>query len=469
MRRASLLIGLCCAWMVGSSQSFAQPAAAVFVPVSDELMATVWSGELQQALRAVNGALALSPGDLELSVLVVDLHLSMGQPGLALSFARREVQRDEQNADGYVLLGRAHVTVDKALAAYEQALTLNPQHARAHLGQGALLRAKGRSVQAHAAFERAATLQPGLGEAWSGWVLSLLDEGQPQQAIAVLRQGLSAAPGASELSLMLSVLEPAEGVALLERAIKRQPRDPRLFAALADLKLQAGQAWEAQGMARKALALAPQRKDAALTLMFANEMVASRLDLRGYQDLLKLRGLDEKSQEQARKLSQDLAKRYPSCSLVWLERARVQSGNPEMAISALKKALDLDADNIEIRAALGAALAPNHPGEAIEHLQRAFRVRSRDTSLGLKLAGAYAKSGRLESSLDLLVDLIASEPTAGALVMLAAVARELDRVEFAIALIEDVALKTGQADLLALAKRLRSGSTTPGGAGGRSQ
>jgi tetratricopeptide (TPR) repeat protein len=467
IRRAALLVGLACALLLNASQSAAQTAAGVFVPISDDLLAAVWSGDLAQALREVNGALALSPGDLELGVLVIDLHLSMGQPSLALSFAQAEVQRNEQSADAYVLVGRAHIAPNQALASYEQALSLNPQHARAHLGRGSMLRVKSRHEEARASFERAATLQSGLEEAWSGWVLSLLDQGQAEEAKNVLRKGLEAAPGASDLSLMLSVLEPAEGVLVLQGAIQRQPRDPRLYTALAELQLQAGKAWEAQGLARKALKLSPQRKDAALSLMFADQMVASKLDLQGYRDLLKLRSLDG-SQEQARKLSAELVERYPGCSLVWMERARVDSEKPAMAIAALKQALELDGDNIEIRAALGAALAPNHPREAIDHLERAYRVRPQDTSLALKLAGAYAKAGRLEQSLESLVDLIAIEPSPAALVMLAAVARELGRIEFAIALIEDVALRTRQPDLLALAKRLRS-APKAGGGGGRSQ
>ncbi|MEW9922498.1 winged helix-turn-helix domain-containing protein [Marimonas sp. MJW-29] len=92
----------------------------------------------------------------------------------ALAAARRAVQLDPRDAFSYVALGRSHLAraeFDAAIAAYDEAIARNPNHAYGHFGRGYSLCLSGRPAEAIGHFERVLALSPRDPQGWSVCVM----------------------------------------------------------------------------------------------------------------------------------------------------------------------------------------------------------------------------------------------------------------------------------------------------------
>jgi Flp pilus assembly protein TadD len=95
---------------------------------------------------------------------------------------------------------------------------------------------------------------------------------------------------------------------------------------------------------------------------------------------------------------------------LWLGRIRAMEGNQAEGIAYVRKALELDPDNIKVRSHLASLVAQADPAEAASHLEILSKQSPEDTQLTFKLATAYRGIGRLEEAERLLEQMLAVNP-----------------------------------------------------------
>lgn len=116
--------------------------------------------ELDPELASAHSRLAYA---IVLSMVYFDAPVDRDRMDAALASAERAVQLDDQDANGYFVLGRVRLgrcEYDHAIGALEQALELNPCSAVTHCGLGDSLAYEGRLDQAIEQFEQAVRLSP---------------------------------------------------------------------------------------------------------------------------------------------------------------------------------------------------------------------------------------------------------------------------------------------------------------------
>jgi tetratricopeptide (TPR) repeat protein len=471
------------------------PGLAWAVPASEELML---ANRLAEALPAARREAAAAPSDVAAQERYYDLLLTLGLPHVAVADARKRVEAAPADADAHYLLGRAVPGADQARREYEAALRLDPDHARAQMGMGAVYRSTGQLGDAEDAYRRALQLDPTLNEAWSGLVYVLLSGGRGQEALDTARRCIVALPDASEGYLTIAVLAPNEAESILATAAKRIPHDPRVHARLAEVRLAKGNGKGAKQAADAALLVDPGHADALLARVFAESMVAGALDADGYVGLVDARGLEQRDPAGAITAYDALVKRYPKSALPLVARARVkaQKGDTAGARKDLEAALALEPANVEAQGALGLLLqAQGEAAAARPHLVAAAKARPTDASLAVAAGQAEAASGQVEAAktrlaaaaekwpYDVRVALAkaqvqsASGDTEGAyftlrefakrvpdgrvVLALVAAAKDTGRYGEAARILDDIAAQTGEPAWSDLADKVRAGTSAP--------
>ncbi|QGX97484.1 tetratricopeptide repeat protein [Roseovarius faecimaris] len=152
----------------------------------------------------------------------------------ALAAARRAVQLDPRDAFAYVALGRSHLAraeFDASIAAYDEAIARNPNHAYGHFGRGYSLCLSGRPTEAIDHFERVLELSPRDPQGWSVCVMlcfSCLLTNRTHDALGWARkaQQMPNAPHwalAAEAAALKSLGRKAEAEKSLRRALIARP------------------------------------------------------------------------------------------------------------------------------------------------------------------------------------------------------------------------------------------------------
>lgn len=218
----------------------------------------------EDALPALERALALLPGDAELAANLGALLASRGR-------------------------------WPEARASYERALSLQPRLAGAHNNLGNALLALGEPAQALAAFETALALQPGLAAALGNRARALLALERHEDAAQAFETAIAARPADAGLRAHAATAWVAAGqtgvaVTKLREAVALAPADAAHRFVLGSLLLEAGDAagaadaWEAvlaldAGHAEAACNLAqlrPERGEAVLTAALATGLAGER-------------------------------------------------------------------------------------------------------------------------------------------------------------------------------------------------
>jgi protein O-GlcNAc transferase len=194
----------------------------------------------EDALPALERALALLPGDAELAANL-----------------------------GALLAGRGRWP--EARAAYERALRLQPRLAGAHNNLGNALLALGEPAQALAAFETALALQPGLVASLGNRGRALLALGRHADAARAFEQAGAARPADAGLRADAATAWAAAGqigaaVAQLREAVALAPAQANHRFALGNLLLEAGDASAAADAWEELLALDAGHAEAACNL-----------------------------------------------------------------------------------------------------------------------------------------------------------------------------------------------------------
>lgn len=360
----------------------------------------LWQGKVDAALQVATEAADARPHDLEAQELLIDLLLATAMPARAERRARERLKQHPTDPNAHYLLGRAVTQASDARAAYENALRLEPEHARSHMGVAAVHLAEGRLEAARDGYQRAVSLDPGLSEAWLGLVRARVALDDPAGALDAARRGVQAVPSEGGLYLALSLLEPERAREVLERGARAAPHHAEIHEALAGVLLAQGEAKQAATAARKALDQDPRRAEAARHLLFAAALEEGRLDHEGYRRLVGARAVQDQDPTQAAATFDALVARYPDTALTWLARAQLRQGtDPTAALDDLARAVQVEPTNIEAQAAYGLLLlGAGKAAEAREPLRASVAARPWDASLGLALGRAHLQHGDPEAA-----------------------------------------------------------------------
>ncbi len=454
--------------------------------------ALMLAGRVQEALDAARVEAQAAPGDLDAQERYIDLLLTRRMAPLADSTYRERVASAPTDPNAHYLLGRAVTTAEEAQSEYEKALRYDPDHARSHMGMGAVHRALGALDASEAAYRRALSLDPSLSEAWAGLGVALVMQGKPEDALTLARQATSAVGDTSDPYIAIALLAPGEAEAVLAEGAARVPKDPRIPVTLAEVRLSKGDGPGAAAAAAAALKLAPGDIDALMLSMYAAEITSGALDAAGYRDLVASRQRSMEDPGGSLPGFDQLVSRYPKSALVVMGRAqpRAMTGNTGGAKADLETASRLDPTNLEVRASLGLLLAANGDAAgAVDHLRVAVDARPDDLSLVMALGRAEAATGATEvarerlsaamaanpSNVDVLLayvgvlaaaresevayrvlsDAVARGGDSRVVLALAAAARDVGKFEEAAGLVEELARRTGEMRLLSIADQLR--------------
>jgi tetratricopeptide (TPR) repeat protein len=207
----------------------------------DNLLAV---GKTEDARAEAQSLLAKQPTNRDALTTLAKLALFDGELDAAESFIARA---EKQGPTAGTSLLRANLAgqrglLDTALAAYQQALALEPARAEAHFGRGLLLFKQGKVAPALEALQKAAQLDAGnvvfryrLGQVQ-------LEAGRSEEGLVSLRQALTLQPRflPAYLSLSHVLVEREDRVGarrVLDQGLKALPNHPRLLAALTAVSL----------------------------------------------------------------------------------------------------------------------------------------------------------------------------------------------------------------------------------------
>ena len=90
----------------------------------------VATAQYAEALQAYSGALKAAPETGGLYLETAEAALKAGEANIAISYAQRATELEPTNASSYVVLGEAHIAVERleaAIASYREALRLRPE------------------------------------------------------------------------------------------------------------------------------------------------------------------------------------------------------------------------------------------------------------------------------------------------------------------------------------------------------
>lgn len=290
-------------------------------------------GRWSAALAALKQAVALAPDDAGLRWQLGRLYLDLGVPDAAESHLRRAMDLGISASSVLPLVAKALVQMGK----YDEVV--------------ALARPESLSADAHAllAAEDA---------------LAHLLSGRPQEASESVAVAVAAAGGKLERVILVKArLQIAQdqrelAVATVRGALASFPNDPELWALLADLERDAGNAAAADAAYSRAIELSKGG--------LALHVLRGRLRL----DTGNLPGAEEDAAA--------VERLGPGTFQAYLLRGRLalQQGKGDAAVAALQSAMRLDRFSFEALFYAGlAAQANGRPGEAQDLLQRAVADR----------------------------------------------------------------------------------------------
>ncbi len=339
--------------------------------------------------------------------LIIDILMNLGLGHQAearyVDYARA---RGEQ-AWAWTLAGRAHTTAAGARTAYERALRSDPGYARAQAGLGDVDRAEGHLAEAEKRYRAALTQDPTLASAYAALGGLMLGQDRNKEALALIRQAMVAAPGDPEAYLAAAELDRAGALTTLQKATRNVPDDPRLFAALGEYHLAAGDHPAATRAFRTALDLDPHQPDLVVAVVLLEEIAAGTLEAEARPALQRARALLTDAPLAAIDEVNSLARHYPDSFLVHLSRGHILAETRDLqnAEISLRRALAIRPGDPEAQATLGLLLlSRGQAAEAWPLLDAARRARPRDVSVAISAGMARAQvEGPQAAATDLAV------------------------------------------------------------------
>ncbi|MEG4214454.1 tetratricopeptide repeat protein [Microcoleus sp. Pol14C6] len=190
---------------------------------------------------------------------------------------RQAIKVDPQFAWAYNLLGNAlsdKWKLNEAIAAYRQAVQIDPNDTKAYKSLGHLLFFfQGKPDEAIAAYRQAIQINPNDAEAYSrlGWALQ--QQGRLDEAIAAYRQAIQIDPNDPEDYYYLGAIFQKQGkleeaIATSQKAIQFHPKNDSAYNSLGVFLNDQGKPDEAIATYQKAIQLNPKNTQAHINLIF---------------------------------------------------------------------------------------------------------------------------------------------------------------------------------------------------------
>jgi tetratricopeptide (TPR) repeat protein len=230
-------------------------------------------GKIDDSIAAYRKSVAAKPDVFE-SNLNLGLQLAKsGQPD-AEQFLRASTQLKPTS---HVAEGKARAWIslaqvlekskpDEALAAYQQAATLQPKDIEAHLGAGLLFEKQNKFADAEQEYKAAQEIDPSLADAATGLANIYMKAHRLPEAAAALRKVAAAHPEDASAHVQLGRVLAADGknddgIAELQTAAKMAPTDASIQRELADLYAESGKNDQAVVAYRGLIAAHPDDAD----------------------------------------------------------------------------------------------------------------------------------------------------------------------------------------------------------------
>ena len=300
----------------------------------------------------------------------------------------------ERNPDSYmghnnlgaIFLGQGKV--DDAVASFERALVIRPNHGNAHGNLANALRMKGRTEEAILHFRKAVEIEPQEGKAHSDLGYGLLQIGRVDEAIAEAQKAVELQPNAAEAHGVLGQALSAggrvdEALAHFKIVLAMLPRSIDAHYALAVALFQCGRIDQALPYFQTVADLQPENIEAQNNLGWAQLQVGRTDDaIARFQMVLKLQ--------------QSFVMARGNLAIAYLRK-----GQAREAIVHYQAFLKVQPDAVPVLTDLAWLLATSsdalirNGAQAVELAQRANKLSNGQEALVLRaLAAAYAESGK---------------------------------------------------------------------------
>jgi len=341
------------------------------------------------------------PGDLEARLAEARSAAECGDRVQAERLYQELVDEGITDVRAYCNLGVLALLekhADTALGWLEQAVALDPDHARSHLNLGMALQLKMRTAEAMKVLKRAVVLDPALDEAWNNLGFVLAEDGQAEEAMTAYRQALALNPASVKAAQNLSVLlanhgNPQAGERLLREVPGEAGRDPGVLFHLGEMLRLQGRLDEAKVAYGDCLAEAPE--DADLRMGVGVALLGAGQADEAFTIVLPV-----------------LAMRPDDTNtLVALAVCLQKMGEVSQAIELFRRAISIDPTNVPAHTMLGACYSGQGlHGEAIRLFRAGIELEPNDLGLRVNLASSLRSQGFFEASMAELNGLLADHP-----------------------------------------------------------
>lgn len=342
--------------------------------------------------------------DLETRMTAARAAAEAGDLVLAESLYRELVEAGVNDVRPYCNLGVLALLEKRAAAALgwlEQAVVVDPHHARSHLNLGMALQLEKRTTEAITVLQRAVSLDPQLADAWNNLGFVLAEDDQPESAMAAYQRALDLQPGYAVAAQNLSVLLANHGNAQEGEHLLRQL--PRTIAQESGVLFHLGEMLRLQGKLEEAHAaygecLERDPEDAELRLGVGLALLGAGQADHALTVLLPLLAM-----------SPDYAPGLVAVGWCLQEMEEVTQ-----AIDLYHRAIALDPLNIRARNLLGICYSSQGMhGEAIRQFRAALEKEPKDSEIRSNMADSLRSQGFLDASIAEVNRLLVDDPDYG--------------------------------------------------------
>jgi putative PEP-CTERM system TPR-repeat lipoprotein len=359
----------------------ANPPASVYAM---KAQAHLQSGELAEAEAAFAQAAKLNPDDARSRTAVAVSKVLRGDDSGGLAELRHLAAAEDSTVADLPLIGalvrkKDYAGALKAIDALEKKQPDKPVAANL---RARVLMMQGDKAGATQAYQRALQIQPSFFPAAAALAQLAINDKRPDDAKAVLDGVLKADPANVQALIASAALRARAGapreeiVGMFNRAIQQTPADPAPRLALINYQL--------------------SNKDVKAALDAARQAVAALPDNPAVLDALGRAQAASGDTNQAITSFGKLAQMVPTSPAPHLRIADVQwaAKKPDAAIQALKRALSVQADNVQAqRSLVDAYLATDKPADALA-VARQIRQQRPKQEIGYLVEGGVESSQR---------------------------------------------------------------------------
>ena len=315
---------------------------------------------------------------------------AQGRAADAIAHYQRALELDPDHAEAHNNLGMVLIAQGKmegAIAHYRRAIAIGPDYAHAHSNLGMALAANGRLAEGVTHLERALALDPNHAAAHNNLGLALAAHGRTADAMTHFERALVLNPNHADTLNNLGLALAAQGnfaeaIGRYERALALIPGHASAHANLGAALVEQGRIADAIAHLERALAVNPNHAEVHNSLGVALAAQGRMAEaITRYQRALAL--------------SPGLASAHANLGVALAEQGKLAD-----AISRLEHALTLQPGNPDVHNNLGAALlAQGSIAEAIAHYEEALVLKPDHANAHANLGTALVEQGRITDAM----------------------------------------------------------------------